>query len=200
MINHDQKESHVMLVEIPDPEVILGIVIAFFAGLFALYVFMKINPLIKRETGLNPSHLERLEYYEKQLIDMKIRLDSLDVLGIEPDSNNKTGQIMEDFQKVSEQRKQQTVPEPTPKARTPNLPSGDVTSIILERITQKPMTSRDIQITLGRTREHTARLLKKIYQEGLIDRDTKTKPYRYFITEDGKAKLEVLKSTNSVTA
>ena len=32
-----------MLIEIPDPEIILGIVISFFVGLFVLYVFYKIK-------------------------------------------------------------------------------------------------------------------------------------------------------------
>ncbi|KKM02369.1 hypothetical protein LCGC14_1785090, partial [marine sediment metagenome] len=71
-----------MLVEIPDPEVILGIVVAFFVGVFVLYLFSKLKPYIKFKQGVNdPGTLERLEYYESQLIDMKIRLDSLEIMG-----------------------------------------------------------------------------------------------------------------------
>jgi len=36
-----------MLVEIPDPEVILGIVVAFLVGVFVLYFFSKLKPYVK---------------------------------------------------------------------------------------------------------------------------------------------------------
>ena len=68
-----------MLIEIPDPEVILGIVVAFLGGLFALYLIYKIKQLINRKANPEFYSSERLEFYEKQLIDMKIRLDSLDI-------------------------------------------------------------------------------------------------------------------------
>ena len=38
------------------------------------------------------------------------------------------------------------------------------------------MTSRDIQITIGRTREHTSRLMKKLSDDGLVQRHAGTKP------------------------
>ena len=67
-----------MLVEIPDPEIILGIIAAFLIGVFGLYLFIKIKPYVKFKPSMNdPSHFERLEFYERQLIDMKIRLDAL---------------------------------------------------------------------------------------------------------------------------
>ena len=68
-----------MLVEIPDPEVLLGIVLAFLGGLGALYVFYKIKSLTSRPSGVDPSYLERMEFYERQLIDMKIRMDSMNI-------------------------------------------------------------------------------------------------------------------------
>ena len=65
-----------MLIEIPDPPVILGMVLAFFVGLGGLYLFYKIQPIIKSQRGLSDtSQSDRLEYYERQLIDMKIRLE-----------------------------------------------------------------------------------------------------------------------------
>ena len=64
-----------MLVEIPDPEIILGVIAAFFVGLFVLYTIYKIKPSIKRQERFDVSSYDRLEFYERQLIDMKIRLD-----------------------------------------------------------------------------------------------------------------------------
>ena len=61
------------------------------------------------------------------------------------------------------------------------------------------MTSRDIQITLKRSREHTSRLMKKLFEEGYVQRNTESKPYTYSISEKGKEKIGVLE-TNPTTA
>jgi len=52
-----------MLIEIPDPEIILGIVISFFVGLFVLYIFYKIKPSIKQQGEFDASSYDRLEFY-----------------------------------------------------------------------------------------------------------------------------------------
>ena len=73
-----------MLVEIPDPEIILGVILAFILGVGGLYAYYKIRPMIKNEDSVSGNlESERLEYYERQLIDMKIRLDALEIQGIE---------------------------------------------------------------------------------------------------------------------
>jgi len=51
------------------------------------------------------------------------------------------------------------------------------------------MTSRDIQITLKKSREHTSRLMKKLFEEGYVQRNTESKPYTYSITEKGISKV-----------
>ena len=42
-----------MLVEIPDPEVILGVILAFLIGLGGLYLFFKIRPFIKSSSDID---------------------------------------------------------------------------------------------------------------------------------------------------
>ena len=62
-----------MLIEIPDPEVILGVILAFLVGLAGLYGYYKVRPFIKsRNEVIDASQSERLEFFEKQIIDMKI--------------------------------------------------------------------------------------------------------------------------------
>jgi DNA-binding MarR family transcriptional regulator len=188
----------VMLVEIPDPEVILGMVIAFFVGLFALHLYTKIRFL---KSSTSTSNLERLDYYERQLIDMKIRLDALD-LSVEPQLDN----VNQDSSKLvweNAPKKQDLIKNVmasgSKKQRLPNLNSNDMVDVILGLIMEKPMTSHDIQITIGRTREHVSRLLKKLYQDGLVERNSQSKPYAYSITESGKSKVSLMKK-GSITA
>ena len=44
----------------------------------------------------------------------------------------------------------------------------------------------DIKERIQKTREHTARLLKKLYERGYIDRSTNSMPYRYYIRKEIK--------------
>ena len=50
--------------------------------------------------------------------------------------------------------------------------------------------SRDIQITLKKSREHTSRL---IFKKDLY-RNTESKPYTYSITEKGMAKVDKIEA------
>ena len=189
-----------MLVEIPDPEVILGIVVAFFVGVFVLYLFSKLKPYIKFKQGVNdPGTLERLEYYERQLIDMKIRLDAMGLEGFSTklvDSMPEEVEVEERPTKSIERRVRRGVVESKfiEAPRAPNMGYQNATEYVLRLITDKPMTSRDIQITLGRSREHTSRLMKKLFEDGYVKRNSNSKPYTYSITEGGKEKLGLMKS------
>jgi len=199
-----------MLVEIPDPEVILGVILAFLLGLGGLYLFFKVRPFIKSNSDIaDPTQTERLEYYEKQLIDMKIRLDALEIQGVEEnpiDPNLDLKQFMQKLIETKEPEKQIEVIKDTEvvlekQVSTPNMTSIEhvsPTDYVLHLITNKAMTSRDIQITTKRSREHTSRLMKKLFESGLVQRNTETKPYIYSITEKGKSKVEDVVSNPTV--
>jgi len=179
-----------MLVEIPDVDVMIGVFLAFLSGLFAVVIYNKVKPLIRTGAEQLSSHMERLQYYENQLIDMKIRLDSLE-LGSE-------GQVPEPLLKSVERHVRQDLRASSQeeiKERMHNMNFGNATDYVLKLITEKSMTSRDIQITIGRTREHTSRLMKKLFEEGYVERDMKTKPFTYYITDKGKAKIGMIKIT-----
>jgi CRP-like cAMP-binding protein len=199
-----------MLVEIPDPEVILGVILAFLLGLGGLYLFFKVRPFIKSNSDIaDPTQTERLEYYERQLIDMKIRLDAIEIQGVEEnpiDPNLDLKQFMQKLIETKEPEKQiEVIKEPEAvlekQVSTPNMTSIEhvsPTDYVLHLITNKAMTSRDIQITTKRSREHTSRLMKKLFESGLVQRNTETKPYIYSITEKGKSKVEDVVSNPTV--
>jgi predicted transcriptional regulator len=192
-----------MLIEIPDPEVILGVIIAFLIGLVGLYGYYKVRPFIKSRNEMGDvSQSERLEYYERQLIDMKIRLDALEIQGIDQnveDPNVELKSFLEKLAKneIQEKLTAQEIIEPEvvveKVSSTPEVVEigySNPTNHVLHLITNKSMTSRDIQITLKKSREHTSRLMKKLFEDGLVQRNTETKPYTYSITEKGISKVE----------
>jgi hypothetical protein len=182
-----------MLVDIPDIGTIIGVFIAFVLGIIAIFIYNKVKPLIKTESDLLKSYTERLQYYENQLIDMKIRLDSAELLKESEELEIPTPKPKE--VKVEKQEVVSSAQEEKPKERMHNMNFGNATDYVLRLITEKPMTSRDIQITIGRTREHTSRMMKKLFEEGLVERNMQTKPFTYYITDNGKAKLGIAKLT-----
>ena len=201
----------VMLVEIPDPEVILGVILAFMLGLGGLYLFFKVRPFIKSNSDIaDPTQTERLEYYERQLIDMKIRLDALEIQGIDEESIDPNLELKQFMQRLVENNEESTkevevikepeiaVEKPISVPKIPNIEHVSPTDYVLHLITTKAMTSRDIQITTKRSREHTSRLMKKLFESGLVQRNTETKPYTYSITEKGKSKVEDIISNPTV--
>jgi len=179
-----------MLVEIPDISIILFVILAFVGGVVTLYLSTKLrsspNPTIP-----GPASINRLEYYENQLIDMKIRLDAMEL-----DTENSE---MPNFDKVNEelakpQKRKQEVGSMEIKSqgtsRIPNMSFEDSIEHVLKLITKKPMTSRDIEVTFGgRSREHVSRLMKKLYDDGFVERSTTKRPYTYSITDSGKARI-----------
>ena len=210
-INHNAGIKSVMLIEIPEPEVILGVIIAFLIGLAGLYAYYRVRPLIKSKNEMNDiSQSERLEYYERQLIDMKIRLDAIEIQGIEQkveDPNLELKQFLEKLAKNEVQEKEvvDEVIQPevilektvlTPKIT--NIGYSSPTNHVLHLITNKAMTSRDIQITLKKSREHTSRLMKKLFEEGFVQRNTESKPYTYSITEKGISKVDGIQPNPTV--
>ena len=187
-----------MLVEIPNLEVILGVMVAFLVGAGGVYLYYVISTHFKSKNSTGDSvYSDRFRYYEKQLIDMKIRLDSLGVQDAESRLQEPTqertlvenGVVWEPRmpetqggQQAQAQVANSVAPDAVPQVANRHLNSTDY---VLHLITDNPMTSRDIQTRLKKSREHTSRLMKRLYVDGYVKRNVESKPYTYSITEKG---------------
>jgi len=198
-----------MLIEIPDPDVLLSVIIAFLVGLGGLLAYYKLRPMINSRETFDASQKERLEYYERQLIDLKIRLDSLEIQGLEEKPVNENLELKQILEKLAKNEVQENLTNPIVKSeivpeehkvpsRMPNLDHNNATDYVLKLITSKAMTSRDIQITLKRSREHTSRLMKKLFEDGYVNRNIESKPYSYSISEKGKEKIGLLETSPTI--
>ena len=182
-----------MIIEIPDLDVILGLILAFIGGLVTLFVYSKLKA-ISASNDQTKADLERMEFYERQLIDLKIKLDAIDLENL-TFSQETPQNIVKNEEKPAQvvQKQVEIVPDPAPNPpkveRAPNMSSDNIVEAVLRLITDKSRTSRDIQITLGKSREHISRTMKKMTDDGLVERNTNAKPYSYSITQMGLSKL-----------
>ena len=127
---------------------------------------------------------------------MKIKLDAIEIENLDNSYHTPPPR----FENTVEERSQE-VPTPRPnvvkttpkpvesRRRAPNMGFDDVVETVLGLITDKSMTSRDIQVTLGRSREHISRIMKKLYVDGFVERNMQTKPFSYSITEKGRQRI-----------
>jgi len=179
-----------MIIDLPDAGIILVAVLAFLSGLVTLYLYGKTRS-VGVSQNITPTNVERIDYYEKELIDMKIRLDAMEL-----DTENSE---LPNFDKVNEeltrpQKRKQEIGSMEMKshgaARIPNMSFEDSIEYVLKLITEKPMTSRDIKDRCGgRSREHVSRLMKKLFDDGFVERNTAKRPYTYSITDSGKGRI-----------
>ncbi|HSL13568.1 MAG TPA: hypothetical protein VK882_04865 [Nitrososphaeraceae archaeon] len=140
-----------------------------------------------------------------KLNDIQIRLDLLEskVLQSEnrPLQENTAGNIIKNItqnpDKTSQYNKidditKQSIPKISQIEKTKNKSQflndkhNATEHYILKIILKESLTSNEIKNAIGRTREHTSRLMKKLYELKLVDRDITTKPFKYKLTEQGK--------------
>ena len=192
--------------EIPDPPVILSVILPILIGVFSFFVYLKIRQF-SASNRQNKVDSERLEFYERQLIDMKIKLDAIEIENLDNSYHTPPpgfeNNVEERAQEVPTPRPNVVKPAPKPvesRRRAPNMGFDDVVETVLGLITDKSMTSRDIQVTLGRSREHISRTMKKLYVDGFVERNMQTKQFSYSITEKGRQRIGLGGSESSQMA
>jgi len=56
-------------------------------------------------------------------------------------------------------------------------------------LAENPKNTRQLTDIIGMSREHTARLMKVLFQAGLVTRNDTTKPFVYQLTDQGRRYL-----------
>jgi hypothetical protein len=77
--------------------------------------------------------------------------------------------------------------ESQPRSGPPRLDETEVAAVNLLR--EASLNTRQITDALKKSREHTARVMKRLFDLGLVKRDDSTKPFVYQLTDDGRRSL-----------
>ena len=78
----------------------------------------------------------------------------------------------------------------------PSITTATELQVLTLLSTEGPKSSPEIGRVVGRSREHTARLMKKLYEEGYIRRDQTRIPFRYSVVEKVKQRFEKIPIKN----
>ena len=131
---------------------------------------------------------ERLKKQDERIVDLMARTEVLQAKLLAPPPTPFRPVITRDVMPFSQVTQQQPPPTPRPTTRPPPA-SGETESRILALLQGGAKTPIDIKQALGLSREHTARMMKSLYDKGLVTRDDSTKPFVYQLTERGRTSL-----------
>jgi hypothetical protein len=174
-------------------DLVISGIFAFMVGMAIVMVYTKVKSAFKErryktdDTIVEAIVLEytrRLRDYDKAIAELRSKVDIMEARA----------------QPHTPMSQQPSQPQPhvapvtgsvivTQHAAT-DMESNGTTNYILKLLSERPRTSREVQQSIGRTREHTARLMKKLHDLGLVSRDINTKPFRYNITDAGHETLK----------
>ena len=153
------------------------------------------------------SYIQKFDEYNQIISDLRTKMDMIE-LKINPQKEVEIQDILQDIQHEFI-TSNDTANDKSHKKISHNIPPVMKDVIITnkdnggEQIMQRlntvdsvlkmlevPLTSREIQVRIKKSREHTSRLLKKLYSEDVVMRDESTRPFRYKITDEGRRLLE----------
>jgi hypothetical protein len=185
------------LVTLLTSDLVISGVLAFLAGMACVMVYSRAkSAFADRRYRADEAVVEavvleytrRLRDYDRVIAELRSRVDVMEMRSQPPQA------MTSQYQQVSHQPQPHVAPASDPVAVTQHAAiekeGNGTTDYILKLLVEKPRTSREVQLAVGRTREHTARLMKKLHDSGLVGRDVNAKPFRYNITDAGRERLK----------
>jgi len=189
-------------------DLVISGVLAFLTGMVTVMVYGRVkSALVDRHYKADGAVVEavvleytrRLRDYDKMIADLRAKIDIMEARS----QSTPQAVTMSQLQQTSQQPQPHVAAVSEPVTLTQQQQhahaataiadgkegNNGTTDYILKLLAEKPRTSREVQLAVGRTREHTARLMKKLHDSGLVSRDVNTKPFRYNITDAGRERL-----------
>ena len=192
-------------------------IMSYVVGIISVISYMKLKEIFqipfnreeKTIQSIVSEYTRRLNHYDKAISELRVRVDTIELRGMQRDISHSSSQTdnintksykqnptsHQDSQLEQQHNHISTVSNMANITQAPGTISRHLDSyngtmdFILKILIERPRTSREIQHSVGRTREHTSRLMKKLYDSKLVIRDSNSKPFKYSITDAGRIQL-----------
>ena len=143
-------------------------------------------------------YFHKFDEYNQIISDLRSKLDLVEIKINSGHNNNRQNEILDssDMDSKKSQEISHSIPvtndvittQEKDDEKEEELRVNTVDSIL--KMLEVPLTSREIQRRINKSREHTSRLLKKLYSENIVMRDGSNRPFKYKITNEGRKLLE----------
>ena len=193
-----------------DMHTLLLVVVSFFCGVAIILSYKAVKFFKHNNSSLKNAIIDnkirqyanKLHLYDEAIAELKVKVDMLelsertrlvsrDIDSTKRDSERDIDMMSQDGVIIEGSREK-----PVPSQTRTYL---DTLEQILLLLREKPMTTRQIQERVRKTREHTSRIMNGLYHSGFVMRDTSSKPFKYSITETGLRHLRDLHSDLNAT-
>lgn len=196
------------MLEFFDTNIVIYALVPFLLGALVMLIYYRIKSQFKASNLANIEVIDtiisqynhRQDQYEGIINELKIKTELLESkISKKPDNIKNINHAIDDstsqqISQYSEERNElselsRVITESNDVKMTASdeyFHTGDTLEIILKLLLNGPLTSREIQRGIRRTREHTSRVMKKLYELKYVDRDINHKPFRYNITDLGR--------------
>ncbi|MDV3278325.1 MAG: winged helix DNA-binding protein [Nitrososphaerales archaeon] len=125
---------------------------------------------------------------DERILDLMGRVE---VMQSRLSSSVTSAQVMQQRQEPVQHAIQERPQSEPSRERRPRKPASDASEkVILGLLRDGPKSTIEIKQAMGLSREHTARLMKSLYDAGLVERDESAKPFVYRLTDKGRGRLE----------
>ena len=144
-------------------------------------------------------YFHKFDEYNQIISDLRTKLDLVEIKMNSVNNNNNRQKDIVDTSDIDSNKSQDIshsipvtndviVTQKKDDEKEEELRVNTVDSIL--EMLEVPLTSREIQRRINKSREHTSRLLKKLYSENIVMRDGSNRPFKYKITNEGRKLLE----------
>ena len=182
-----------------DMHTLLLVVVSFFCGVAIILSYKAVKFFKHNNSSLKNAIIDnkirqyanKLHLYDEAIAELKAKVDMLEL-------SERTRLVSRDIDMMSQDGViiEGSREKPVPSQTRTYL---DTLEQILLLLREKPMTTRQIQERVRKTREHTSRIMNGLYHSGFVMRDTSSKPFKYSITETGLRHLRDLHSDLNAT-
>ncbi len=175
----------------PSIELSAPIFVIVISIIILVYLSARVKSVLREEKdaneiiqGMLSEIRRRMKQQDMRILDQQVRLDIIDV---------RKGS-MNAIRMPQVEPSLNTINNNIPITQYDNLvKSRDVTGTelsILRLLVAGAKSPIEIQKVVGLSREHVSRIMKEIYQKGLVSRETGERPYRYKLTGNGERLID----------
>ncbi len=137
---------------------------------------------------------QRQTQQDQRIVDQQVRLDVLELRAtgsqegrrVQQERKVDAGGILEEIREIIAKEASGTSPAVTQRDtrdKEPvsmfSVPLNETERRVINVLNEGPKTPREVQSVIGRSREHTARLLNQLFQGGYVVRDDVKRPFVY---------------------
>lgn len=199
-------------------QILIPIIVPFLVGLTFGFTYNRISVNIgkiiskfhKNTSVINAitsEYARKMEKYDSAIADLRVRLDVIELqsqkhlLTQQLHSTESTpsvtlGDASHDqsqhpsFHAYHRPKREEPLREISEGVSDSNDVQNGTAEYVLKLLDGRSMTSKEVQHAIGRSREHTSRLMKRLCEYGFVTRDSNNKPFTYALAEAGQLRLK----------